>query len=1200
MQHTERGQLEQLEKEVSVLEEGVVRGTGSATTWMNRKGALRTFMNERAKGALLKARITSLSDIDAPTRYFFSLERKNRTSTDLMHLRLSSGDVTSDKTIMRDEAIAFYSNLFSADECDEHSQNQITEGLPKLDTDQADILDGPVQVEELTKAVQELSTGRAPGIDGLPSDFYQKFWSLIGVDLHQVVTSCLEHGKLPVSCTRAILALLPKKGDLTLLKNWRPVSLLCVDYKILAKVLANRLKDCLDSLIHPTQTYCIPGRTIMENLFLIRDSIDLARIQNMDLGLLSIDQEKAFDRDLHIMDQTVVHWSTSAAEGGGGLSRPVPVQRGIRQGCPLSGMLYALAIEPLLHNLRGSLRGFTVEGNTLHLSAYADDVTAFITDAEDVQTLRHQLELYERASSARVNWQKCEGLLLGRWEQKTGPMLPAGLSWSTEGLKCLGVYLGSELFQARNWEGLGEKVSARLSRWTWVQPQLSYRGRALVVNNLAASTLWHRFTVLQPPDTVLEDIQKRLVDFFWGGFHWLRAAVLYLPTAEGGQGLVDISSRVATLRLQTVQRLLNGQSQLWTGTAAALLRGVGSLGYFKHLFLLDLKGLNLSGTSAFYQSVLKVWRSVLTFTRDQPYGRGAEEPLHYNPLVRSLLLNFDNIRRAFISAKLTRLADLRCGRSWKSAPQLSRETGIRSERVLERLLEEVRQGLPSGFREGLGLASLVSSTVPPVFPQLKIHPAGGSEDVEGSLLSFSTPSLAELATVSKKALYIITVKVRHRATLEGVPESRWLLGDWVGRLGLAFTAERFIFGPKTCAAQRRAVTLTNFLYGQAKLSTWLTRRNQMRGSGSTDCELMLKRLVAARLKVEFSYSTLVGDLENFEGVGLWGECCVYFSSHDNKFDSSLDHSRVKPTLRTDRFRYACVECESGQVTRSCGEHEWHFNPAQCRYALGMEDGTIPDSDISASSAWSDSTEAKHGRLSTGEGDGAWCPAGAVYPSGSEYLQVDLRKLHFLALVGTQGRHADGHGREFARSYRLRYSRDGVKWITWRDRWGQDVVQGNENTYDVVLKDLGPPIVARMIRAVRLRLERWTEGVHRPSGSRHAPLRMPIYLNDSTYDGSTEQGMQFGGLGQLCDGVLGGDDFIETKELRVWPGYDYLGWSREALGQPSVDIEFHFEKPRVFISMQQGKCERGRKKRATEKERFTPVGKQAPDKTSFYL
>ncbi|XP_077576748.1 epithelial discoidin domain-containing receptor 1 [Stigmatopora nigra] len=269
---------------------------------------------------------------------------------------------------------------------------------------------------------------------------------------------------------------------------------------------------------------------------------------------------------------------------------------------------------------------------------------------------------------------------------------------------------------------------------------------------------------------------------------------------------------------------------------------------------------------------------------------------------------------------------------------------------------------------------------------------------------------------------------------------------------------------------------------------------------------------------------------------------------------------------------------------SVKEHEWQFDAAaQCRYALGMEDGSILDSDITASSAWSDSTEAKHARLSTGEGDGAWCPKGPVFPDGSEYLQVDLHKLHFLALVGTQGRHADGHGQEFVRSYRLRYSRDGVKWITWKDRWGHEVVSGNDNTYDIVLKDLGPPIVARMVRfypladrvmSVCLRVELygcvWKDGLSAyvaPVGHVMNLWGLPVYLNDSTYDGTTEQGVQFSGLGQLCDGVLGGDDFMESQELRVWPGYDYLGWNKDVLGKPSVEIEFHFEKPRIFHVMQ---------------------------------
>ncbi|XP_069055176.1 epithelial discoidin domain-containing receptor 1 isoform X3 [Lepisosteus oculatus] len=265
------------------------------------------------------------------------------------------------------------------------------------------------------------------------------------------------------------------------------------------------------------------------------------------------------------------------------------------------------------------------------------------------------------------------------------------------------------------------------------------------------------------------------------------------------------------------------------------------------------------------------------------------------------------------------------------------------------------------------------------------------------------------------------------------------------------------------------------------------------------------------------------------------------------------------------------------------EPEWHFNTALCRYALGMQDGSIPDEDIKASSSWSDSTEAKHGRLSSGEGDGAWCPGGSVYPHSSEFLQVDLRRLHFVTLVGTQGRHANGHGKEFARSYRLRYSRDGRTWLSWRDRWGEEVVSGNQNTYDVVLKDLGPPIIARLVRfypmadrvmSVCLRVELygcpWTGALKAytvPEGQVMHLSGSPVYLNDSTYDGTTEAGIQYGGLGQLCDGVLGADDFMDSQELRVWPGYDYLGWNREATGKGHVEMEFHFQTPRTLHSMQ---------------------------------
>lgn len=103
-----------------------------------------------------------------------------------------------------------------------------------------------------------------------------------------------------------------------------------------------------------------------------------------------------------------------------------------------------------------------------------------------------------------------------------------------------------------------EKVCAKMSKWKWLLPQMSYRGRVLVINNLVASMLWHKFMVLNPPKALFQSLQKKMLDFFWSGCHWVRAAVLYLPLCEGGQGLVDLSSRIVTFRLKTVQRFLYG------------------------------------------------------------------------------------------------------------------------------------------------------------------------------------------------------------------------------------------------------------------------------------------------------------------------------------------------------------------------------------------------------------------------------------------------------------------------------------------------------------------------------------------------------------------------------------------------------------------------------------------------------------------
>ncbi len=121
---------------------------------------------------------------------------------------------------------------------------------------------------------------------------------------------------------------------------------------------------------------------------------------------------------------------------------PFNVQRGVRQGCAMSGLLYVLAIEPLLSMLRNKLKGLTLPqcNNAFHLSAYADDVIVFINDSDDVKMLQQIVNDFKDISSAIVNWGKSDALLIGKWEGEN-PILPGGLLWKKDGLKYLGCFL---------------------------------------------------------------------------------------------------------------------------------------------------------------------------------------------------------------------------------------------------------------------------------------------------------------------------------------------------------------------------------------------------------------------------------------------------------------------------------------------------------------------------------------------------------------------------------------------------------------------------------------------------------------------------------------------------------------------------------------------------------------------------------------
>ena len=162
-----------------------------------------------------------------------------------------------------------------------------------------------LSIEELTRAVPSLNHHKAPDPDGIPAEFYQAYWDLLKEDVAEVFRAVYREGRLGASLRQSSVALVPKKGDLKDLRNWRPIKLLSVDNKIMAKALMRRFQGLITSVIGPDQTCSVQGWSTNGNLLLVRDLIIHSGEQRSPLCLLSLDQEKAFDRgESHVLGES--------------------------------------------------------------------------------------------------------------------------------------------------------------------------------------------------------------------------------------------------------------------------------------------------------------------------------------------------------------------------------------------------------------------------------------------------------------------------------------------------------------------------------------------------------------------------------------------------------------------------------------------------------------------------------------------------------------------------------------------------------------------------------------------------------------------------------------------------------------------------------------------------------------------------------
>ena len=606
---------------------------------------------EAARGLQVRARVKWVEEGESSSSFFLRLVKKQSVDRYISALRSADGSLVSGKDGLCHFLRSFYLDLFSDSPCVASARDDLLANVSSvLPSDQSCLCEGLLSQDECHLALRGMARGKAPGCDGLPMEFYLKFWSVLGSDLVSVLNSAFFAGVLSRSQRRGVITLSFKKGDRLDPRNWRPITLLNVDYKIASRAVAGRLLMVLHLVVSRDQTCGVPGRFIGESVAFIRDCVHYCSSSGVPAALVSLDQEKAFDRvnwsflraTLRSMGfgPSFIGWVDlfynnvrSSVNVNGHISKSFPLSRGVRQGCPLSPLLYVLVIEVLACNVRAnpSIRGLCLPGCPSLLpciSLYADDASLVVSSFRSIKEVFSVFSRYERGSGAKLNLAKCKGLWLGPWNGHTDS--PVDIEWHSDKIKILGVFVGPGDLDESNWRPRITAVEHVLSSWR--QRSLSYSGKSLIINALALSRVWYVASLVHVPRWASIELNSLIFKFFWGGKRDLVARrVVVQHRSLGGFSVVDFQSKVSALLVQWVRRF-SVSPAAWVFFMSFWFSSV--LGCSPRAVFSSPGSFPLNGLPPFYRSVVTAWLSCGGSSRGPSFGIG--RGVAYRPSTPSL------------------------------------------------------------------------------------------------------------------------------------------------------------------------------------------------------------------------------------------------------------------------------------------------------------------------------------------------------------------------------------------------------------------------------------------------------------------------------------------------------------------------------------------------------------------------------------
>ena len=622
-------QVEKLEREIKELEDQLVINFQNTTQDQIdlKKIELENLFDYSRQGLKVRSRVEWSEEGERKSQFFEQLLKSNKRKSVIKELYDDNGLVLCDERSILKVIKKFYGNLYECrqNEIDTDVEDMFLNDIPKLSEENKNSCEGKITIEECYQALKGMKWNKSPGNDGFTAEFYFTFWPMLGKYIVEAFNESYDMGMLSSSQRQGIITLIEKDGkDPLYMKNYRPITLLNVDYKILSKVLAKRVKEVLVDIIHYDQVGYVQNRKIGEAVRLIDDILYKSLFQSIGI-LVAVDFEKAFDsishrlllralesfgfgKDFRSWVSILYNDVSSCVMNGGHSTGYFQVQRGVRQGDPLSAYLFTIAIELLAHYIRKdvTVEGVSIGTRVIKQVLYADDMTLFLKNIDSLYRIKTIFNNFEKLSGLKINIEKTNFMWLGEEEVRSDLNMFGN---RVEYIRILGVYFSRNprIKDDMNYKEILSKIK-RLISW-WKQRDLTIYGKIKLLKTYVLSKLNYVASILTVPHGVFKEIEQISFNFIWGGNDRIKRKILYQDYCDGGLRVMNFELFVRTQRIMWIKRLLYGEKDMsWKIMVDYFFRSFGGRSIF--LCNYDINRMDLNGIPTFYKDMLEIWQGM--------------------------------------------------------------------------------------------------------------------------------------------------------------------------------------------------------------------------------------------------------------------------------------------------------------------------------------------------------------------------------------------------------------------------------------------------------------------------------------------------------------------------------------------------------------------------------------------------------------